>query len=617
MNHCTTCGAPLAHDQRYCVECGMRRGPLPARVAAMIARILDPTRDEAPSRTGPVAAGRVPARPAGPWMPSPRLAAVTVMAMLGFGAEIGAAVGASGVVTLASAPLLVVRAPSSPPPTVTRAAAVAPGDSASSGGGPSGGSSAGSASTPAASPAPASTPTTTTAATTTTTASSSPNPYGLPAIQHVFVIMLADQGYSQTFGSQDHYLAKTLPKQGKLIEFYYAVAGSELANEVALVSGQGPTVQTEADCPTYANVTPAADSKHGQVLGHGCVYPATTDTIAGQLAAAHLSLRAYVQGIADGPPGQPRTCRHPALGSFDREQVPRPSDPYVTWRNPFVYFHSLTAKECSADDVDLSRLSSDLKSAATTPSLSYIVPDQCDDGSDQPCTFGARSGVAGADSFLRTVVPEIEKSAAYKAGGLIAITSDQAPQTGVDADPSACCATPRFPNLPRTTATSPTTTTTTSTPTTTSGTATTGTTPSTTSSTTPAAAAPPTAATTTTSATPITTTTTATGTAPTPTTSGTTTTGTSTTTTTTVPPASLGGGQGQTSPTGGGGQVGLLLISPWIKPGTIDPIDYYNHFSLLTSLEDIFNLKHLGYANQSGLPALDAGTFDGPGPSAG
>ena len=26
-DRCTTCGAPLAHDQRYCVECGERRGP--------------------------------------------------------------------------------------------------------------------------------------------------------------------------------------------------------------------------------------------------------------------------------------------------------------------------------------------------------------------------------------------------------------------------------------------------------------------------------------------------------------------------------------------------------------------------------------------------------------
>jgi phosphatidylinositol-3-phosphatase len=63
--------------------------------------------------------------------------------------------------------------------------------------------------------------------------------------------------------------------------------------------------------------------------------------------------------------------------------------------------------------------------------------------------------------------------------------------------------------------------------------------------------------------------------------------------------------------------MGLLLISPWVKPGTSDPVDYFNHYSLLASLENIFNLKRLGYAKQLGLPALDGGTFDGAGPSAG
>ncbi len=50
----------------------------------------------------------------------------------------------------------------------------------------------------------------------------------------------------------------------------------------------------------------------------------------------------------------------------------------------------------------------------------------------------------------------------------------------------------------------------------------------------------------------------------------------------------------------------MVLISPCVKPDTIDVIDYYNHYSLLASIEDIFGLKHLGYAKQKGLPAFDA-----------
>ena len=385
------------------------------------------------------------ARPGRGWMPSPRVAALAVMGMLAFGAEIGAAVGASGVVTLSSAPLIVVRQAIAPPPTATPTPAADAGSAPAPASTPAPTSSA--PATPAApassAGAPAATPTTTTTSTTTPTNS---NPYGLPPIQHVFVIMMANQGYSHTFGSTDTYLAKTLPKRGKLIEWYYAVAGSELANEIGLISGQGPTEATESGCSTFANVAATGAARYGEVLGNGCVYPKKTATLAEQLTAAHLTWKAYVQGMALG---QPQACRHPAIGTADQDQTPRPGDPYVTLRNPFVYFHSvIDVKTCRTKDVDLSQLSIDLQHASSTPSLSYIVPGRCDDGSDEPCTPGASSGVAGADSFLRTVVPQIQHSPAYQAGGLIAITFDQAPQTGPDADPSACCATPPYPNLP-------------------------------------------------------------------------------------------------------------------------------------------------------------------------
>src|ERR1019366_6336896 len=181
-----------------------------------------------------------------------------------------------------------------------------------------------------------------------------------------------------------------------------------------------------------------------------------------------------------------KTCRHPTLGGIDADQAPRPGDPYVTWRNPFVYFHSLIdPTTCATNDVGLAALKTDLKSERATPSVVYIFPGPCDDGDPQPCATGKPAGMAPADAFLRTIVPEIEQSAAYKADGLIAITADQAPQTGADADPSSCCDNPKYPNLsagptaPGAPTTGTTTTPTTSTPTTTIPTTTTTTTPTT------------------------------------------------------------------------------------------------------------------------------------------
>jgi hypothetical protein len=45
----------------------------------------------------------------------------------------------------------------------------------------------------------------------------------------------------------------------------------------------------------------------------------------------------------------------------------------------------------------------------------------------------------------------------------------------------------------------------------------------------------------------------------------------------------------------GGGPVGLVALSPFIKPGTVSKKDY-NHYSLLRTVEDIFGLSHLGDA---------------------
>ena len=58
-------------------------------------------------------------------------------------------------------------------------------------------------------------------------------------------------------------------------------------------------------------------------------------------------------------------------------------------------------------------------------------------------------------------------------------------------------------------------------------------------------------------------------------------------------PGGLGGGQG-------GGRVGAVLLSPFIRPGTTTTYAY-NHYSLLRSVEDVFGLAHLGYAADRGL----------------
>src|SRR5689334_12474112 len=60
------------------------------------------------------------------------------------------------------------------------------------------------------------------------------------------------------------------------------------------------------------------------------------------------------------------------------------------------------------------------------PNLAYITPNLCHDGHDNPCTDGTPGGLAAADQWLRTAVPSIVGSPAYKQDGMLIITFDEA-----------------------------------------------------------------------------------------------------------------------------------------------------------------------------------------------
>ena len=568
--------------------------------------------------------------------------------MLSFGVVAGSLTGPRGDEALAHS--FVVSLPPVASAPVTPALAASGGGDAASGGGPqqaitetvtepapSGG---------AATTTPASTPADTGSGTGDGSGSGSAA-VSLPPIKHVFLIVLSGQGYNQSFASTTGhpYLSGKLRKQGELVTQYYGVASSSLASEIALTSGQGPTQDTAANCPVFSPIVPTGNAAGKQVIGNGCGYPPTTQTLPSELSDNGNTWRAYIQGIDQGPAGQPKSCRYPTLGAADPNQAVTPTDPYVTYLNPFVYYGGqTTGTDCTQNDVGLSKLATDLKQVKTTANFSYIAPDACNNGSDTPCMPGAPAGLAQADAFLKTVIPEIEASPAYKQDGLIIITFDQAPQAGANFDATSCCDEPTFPNLsasPDMTAADTSTTDTTLTTTTDTSTTTTSTTPTTSdtsTSTTPTTTTDTTSTipTTTTETTPVGTPTSATTTpvAPiTPTaTTPTTTTGTTTATTTPCPMTTTTGPSTTTAtttstqattttgttPSGcplpgtppGGGQVGALVISRYVKAGTEDGSDTFNHFSLLKTIEDLFSVPQLGYAKDASLPEFDTAVFN-------
>jgi len=333
----------------------------------------------------------------------------------------------------------------------------------------------------------------------------------VPHVKHVFIIVLENEDAADTFGVKTEipYLANTMASEGAFVRNYYATGHLSLDNYISMVSGQAPNPYTQADCPVYVDVTPGLPVADGQTLGIGCVYPPGVQNIATQLEGNGYSWKGYMQDMANSAPSQPASCRHPALATADGTQTAKPTDQYAARHNPFVYFHSIIDfPTCQANDVDLRALTGDLRSASTTPAYSFISPDLCNDGHDEPCADGAPGGMKQANGFLKDLIPQITSSPAYQDRGLIIVTFDEAEggESPTD-DGSACCGEEPGPNTPA--------------------------------------------------------------------------------------PGALTGGPG-------GGRIGAVMVSNCIQPGTVST-EPYNHYSLLRSVEDNFDLPHLGYAAASGL----------------
>jgi hypothetical protein len=206
-----------------------------------------------------------------------------------------------------------------------------------------------------------------------------------------------------------------------------------------------------------------------------------------------------------------------------------------------MYFHSIIdSPSCKTHVVNLTHLPADLAQERTTPNFVFITPNLCDDGHDgsgtgapgTDCANGQPGGLTSADAFLKTWVPQIMASPAFRKDGLLIITFDESNfvedasvnsatgQETVDITfpGQTCCDQQPGPNLEGVRP----------------GTFTLVDTPS------------------------------------------------------LVENIVINGY--------GGDQVGALLLSPFVKPGSTSDIQY-NHYSLLRSLEDIFKLhEHLGYA---------------------
>jgi len=259
-----------------------------------------------------------------------------------------------------------------------------------------------------------------TTTTTTTTSSTTTTATVKYHVKHVFLIALSTPSYKAAFGRKSvaSYLAHTLVKDGTLLSGYQTLPGSsELADELAMVSGQAPTPDTRGGCATYAEFPSSAKvASNGDASGNGCIYPDNALTLGDQVTSSGSFWGAYIDDMGS------TACVHPNSGAADDAALPGAGPEYDTRHNPFIYFHSLLdLGDCQTDDVELTKLPAALRSVSNTPEFTFVAPDACDDAAATSCSGGAPVGLAGEDVFLKTWVPKIRASAAYKKNGVLLI----------------------------------------------------------------------------------------------------------------------------------------------------------------------------------------------------
>jgi hypothetical protein len=211
---------------------------------------------------------------------------------------------------------------------------------------------------------------------------------GVPAFDHVFVIVMENRSFGEIIGSPSApYINRLLPSAA-LATSYYAVAHPSLPNYLALTSGT--TWNITSDCTTCwisgANI--------GDLLEN-----------------AGSSWKAYEESM-------PSPC---FVGD---------SYPYAQKHDPFMYYNDLrnNTARCQSHVVPYTQLATDLRSTSTTPNYSFITPNMCNDMHD--CS------VATGDAWLSQQVPQILASPAFKTQrSLLALTWDEDDFSGTNKVP--------------------------------------------------------------------------------------------------------------------------------------------------------------------------------------
>jgi phosphatidylinositol-3-phosphatase len=256
-----------------------------------------------------------------------------------------------------------------------------------------------------------------------------PVPKGIPHLDHVFVIMMENHGYSQILNNPNAPFLNAYAKSANLATNYFAVAHPSLTNYLEAVGASNFGVLSDndpdwhntacstnlstgipnTDNPASPNICPIAglgtdaatplidtinevQGTPGEVNVDGlhsfAANPNTVGiTIADQLEEANRSWKSYQENLPTSGPDLVNYSDGFFTNLTDFTKInPQLKPPlsqadvvklYASKHNPFVYFANVQAGNY-ANIADFNKLYADLGSGKV-PNYSFIAPNQCND----------------------------------------------------------------------------------------------------------------------------------------------------------------------------------------------------------------------------------------------
>ena len=197
----------------------------------------------------------------------------------------------------------------------------------------------------------------------------------VPAFDHVFIVMMENTTYSQVIGdTTDAPFINSLATSGTLLANYYGVYHPSDENYLAIAGGSTAV----SGAVYFPNIH------------------ITSRNIGDELEAAKKTWKAYEQGM--GTPCNTNT-------NYDSYYEPDDA--------PFINYTDIASNptRCAAHLFDTTQLTTDLKSAATTPNFSWIAADDYYDG--EASGNGTPTSLQVQDSWLKQTLQPIMASPAW------------------------------------------------------------------------------------------------------------------------------------------------------------------------------------------------------------